>query len=884
MADKEYVSLTQREHMLVRPYMYIGPPEPAERFERLVRITNANKIEVYKNNVMISNALERIFLEILANSLDNIGETREKGMYPVGTIDIDVYGDYISVKNYGNPILIKRNLKEGIYNPQLIFGKLLVGSNFGDERKGAGMNGIGAKATNVFSVEFTVIIEDSVNHLSYSQRWTNNMTNVTEPIITEYSGLTNSVNIIYRADMPRFGQSFFDGTSGGYTQEMIDLFTAHAVNASFAQSVIVNFNKIKLDYIAIYSYAKLMFGYIENIDKIIDRGIFYYEWPAGAEIIHKRNGNEFTADHKVIPNVQLVLLDTVGVSDNISFVNCIPTVNGGAHVTGAYEAIGKTALDMVNEEVSKQLDKYNKGTDKKSVLLTMKHIKGHISLIVSVKITNPAFDSQSKTELKSPKQTFKIPDKLIAKIKSWDLIEQLFIEVDRRTVALMDKGTGRKQKHLQLDIKEDDANKAGTQMSDKCVLYLTEGKSGMPYANTFLSFVPTKRDFIGVMGMKGKGLNVMNANIFQIEANKEIRKLKTMIGLDEGLDYTIPENKKKLRYGMLVIMADADVDGKHIIGLILNYFHCRFPSLLIENFVMFYRTPIIRITHASTILKFYSEESYGVWKEENKDTFKSWKHKYYKGLGSSREEEVEDDFKDPRFVSCIYDEESVKFIELAFDKDLADMRKKWLSSSKSRTTPAPVFKENVEYMPISTFINHELIKFSKADIIRSIPSLLDGFKECHRKSIFGAFEQWNISSGKYEEIKVAQFAPFISFKSFYHHGEGILDDVVTKMAQIYAGSNNVPLFDPAGQFGTRYEGGKDAAASRYLFTKPSELFKYIFNPLDNNILIHREDEGHKVEPFYYFPIIPLILVNGCKGIATGYSTFIPNFNIVDIID
>ena len=103
------------------------------------------------------------------------------------------------------------------------------------------------------------------------------------------------------------------------------------------------------------------------------------------------------------------------------------------------------------------------------------------------------------------------------------------------------------------------------------------------------------------------------------------------------------------------------------------------------------------------------------------------------------------------------------------------------------------------------------------------------------------------------------------------------------MAQNYVGSNNIELLYPDGQFGSRLAGGKDAASPRYIWTYMTNLTQALFHPDDNDILEYNYDDNQKIEPKYYVPIIPLVLVNGSEGIGTGFSTKITCFNPLDII-
>ena len=134
-----------------------------------------------------------------------------------------------------------------------------------------------------------------------------------------------------------------------------------------------------------------------------------------------------------------------------------------------------------------------------------------------------------------------------------------------------------------------------------------------------------------------------------------------------------------------------------------------------------------------------------------------------------------------------------------------------------------------------------------------------------------------------KEIKVAQFGGYISEHSGYHHGEASLMQAVVGMAQEFVGSNNINTLMPNGQFGTRLQGGSDSASERYIFTALNSLTKYIYRDVDSGVLTYLDDDGTLVEPEFYVPIIPMILVNGSTGIGTGFSTDIMCYNPIQII-
>ena len=317
-----------------------------------------------------------------------------------------------------------------------------------------------------------------------------------------------------------------------------------------------------------------------------------------------------------------------------------------------------------------------------------------------------------------------------------------------------------------------------------------------------------------------------------------------------------------------------NTDGSHIKGLCVNLFQSEWESLLhIPSFIGFMNTPILKAKKGNAELNFYNEGEYEEWKDNNDD--KGWHIKYYKGLGTSTGKEFKEYFENKKIVGFVHNGKiSDEAIDMVFNKKRPDDRKEWLKEYK-RDSFIDTSKQLVSY---EEFINKELIHFSKYDCDRSIPNLMDGLKISLRKILFAAFKK-NLTT----EIKVAQFSGYVSEHSGYHHGEASLNAAIVGMAQDFVGSNNINLLEPHGQFGGRLKGGQDSASERYIFTQLNKLTRAIFPQPDDHILEYLNDDGTPVEPIYYAPIIPMVLVNGSMGIGTGFSTDIMCYDPIQII-
>jgi DNA topoisomerase-2 len=284
----------------------------------------------------------------------------------------------------------------------------------------------------------------------------------------------------------------------------------------------------------------------------------------------------------------------------------------------------------------------------------------------------------------------------------------------------------------------------------------------------------------------------------------------------------------------------------------------------------------LKASRRGEVRAFYNQAEFDAWKETfGEDGPRGWSFKYYKGLGTSTPTEAREWFEKLHEIKYTWDEETNDSFSLAFSKKRADDRKKWLATYDPKRVLNIGKGGQIDY---TKFINDELIHFSNADNIRSLPHIMDGLKPSQRKILFGCFKR-----GLKQEVRVAQLAGYVSEHAAYHHGEASLTATIVGMAQDFVGSNNINLLAPIGQFGSRLMGGKDAASARYIHTHLQPIIETLFRKEDESILENIEDDGLTVEPETYYPTVPLLAINGCIGIGTGFSTDIPPHNPSDII-
>jgi DNA topoisomerase-2 len=662
------------------------------------------------------------------------------------------------------------------------------------------------------------------------------MYRVEKPIIKKSTSKTGHVNVTFIPDRTRF-LGAFDET--GITADMIRCFHTRIIElaALVGKDVKVTWNGGAVASNTFEKFIKLFLR-----DGMTGSAYEHCgpRWEIGAIL-----ASHLYSDEEELPE-----------DKHISFVNGIHTKKGGKHV----ETVGRKVLADFCELANK-----------KKVDIKPGQLKNSVVLFINSTIVNPSFDSQSKEYLSTPAAEFgskpEYSGKLVDGLAKLGLLEEAKFLLEAKSLRETKKTDGKKRSTIRGMTKLEDAMLAGTAKSSECTLILTEGDSAATSAISGLKEVGRER--WGVFPLRGKLLNVRDITVQKFNANEELTAIKKILGLEQGKQY---RDVSELRYGRVMVMADQDHDGSHIKGLLMNLFHAEWPGLMRAGFLCTLLTPILKATKGKTTVSFYSIPEFNQWKEIN--SLVGWKIKYYKGLGTSTPTEAREWFKDLHEIKYEWDEKTDESMNLAFNKKQADDRKKWLS----HYDPAKMLVPVAAKASYTNFVNDELIHFSNADNIRSLPHVMDGLKPSQRKILFSCLKR-NLR----EEIRVAQLAGYVSEHAAYHHGEASLNGTIVAMAQNFVGSNNINLLKPVGQFGSRLLGGADAASPRYIHTYLEDIVSTLFRKDDAGLLKYIDDDGDLVEPEYYLPVVPLLAINGSVGIGTGYSTNIPPHKPDDII-
>ena len=829
MAQK-YKKYTHLEHILARPDTYIGSliPDVSKQW-----VLDAEQMK--EQEISHVGGLFKIFDEILVNAVDQCvvpDSTVDKI-----TVDVNVADGSVSVYNTGSGVPVEPHPDHGnIWVPELIFGELLTSSNYddSDERVTGGRNGYGAKLANVFSTKFVVETGCVKNNKKYVQTWTDNMTKKNKAKISAWNPKNGKgyTRITFWPDLARFKLASLE------SDDIVRLIERRTYDACACtpERVKVFYNGKSLGVKSFERYVDLYIGDKKQSARVFERSDDQ-RW----EIAVAQSSSGFK---------------------QVSFVNGIHTSIGGTHVEYVVSQIVKKFTDIIQAK-------------HKDLKVKPQQIRDHLFVFIKSTIVNPTFSSQTKTECTSRWRDFgtgyKVSDEFMKRVSKIGFMDDIVSLVKHREMRELNKTDGRKMSVIKGIPKLEDANKAGTAQSKRCTLILTEGDSAKTFAISGLGGVG--RDYYGVFPLKGKLLNVRDATAKQLLNNEEIINIKQIVGLQMNKQYT---DVSDLRYGRILILTDADVDGSHIKGLFINFIHHFWPSLLVNvsGFLSSMRTPILKCTRQGRTESFYTKSEYETWK---RSAIGNWTIKYYKGLGTSTANEAKEYFRNMQnnIVLYSYTNDDDAVLQLAFKKTLANERKVWIQEG-TRTKETMLLDHSKPTVTMPDFVNKDLRWFSIADNERSIPNVVDGFKPSQRKVLYACRKRTNT------DVKVSQLSGYVSTETCYHHGEQSLMGTIINMAQDYVGSNNINLLVPNGQFGTRLMGGKDAASPRYIFTHLQDTVSKLFHKHDDPLLTYVDDDGVKVEPEYFVPVLPMILINGADGIGTGYSTHVPCYNPDDV--
>ncbi len=824
-----YEWLEARQHVLKRPDTYIGPVNVTEISGHIFKENDNGQIVSQNTSCIASPALFKMFDEIITNAIDNSKRSSDQKCIKANVTNEGVF----SCTNDGDTIPIQLWENTNRYIPEILFMELMSGENFKDKREQVGgRNGLGAKIVNLLSSWFLIEIVNIKDEKKYKQLFRNNSFDVSQPVVSKLTqkDKKSSLTISWLPDYKRLGMQL------PLQQNIIDLFKTRLYDAAACtnSNISVFFANTKLAIKNMKDYALILGG----------------QWIGKDEIIQNSN---------TIFEVCLSMAETPSQSKIVGFCNGLQC-SQGTHVEMIYRRI----IEVINDILKKKL--------KKTCAIRPQIVKDNIIAIINININNPSFTSQTKEKLDTNVDKFgfkyTISPTLQKQIEKSDMINNMIqsIQSDENKQVSKSLQQTKRQKNL--------IPKYQRALKSQANLYITEGDSAL--AMCLSGFTIIGRDKNGAFPLRGKLLNTFGMKAKNALEHKEIMNLTQILQLEPNKIYD-ETNTKQLPYRHIIIFTDQDTDGSHIMGLVLTYLREFFPSILTiwPNFVQRFATHIVKAKIGNDTKAFFSLQEYKAWIGDRKPS----QVKYYKGLGTSTDEEAREYFRNiqTHLTEIEYTgNTSEEAIQTFFSPDKTNKRKEILQNIDKTVcidykSPKTTFED---------FCYKELIHHCAADNVRSIPNAIDGLKPSQRKILYTVRRRQG-------EMKVASLAANTTDLTAYHHGEASLVSSIMAMAQKHIGTNNLAYLQPLGQFGSRLtKRDKGLAQPRYVFTKKNQegnICDLMFRPEDDAILHYEEDDGKMIEPTYFVPVIASVLVNGSEGIGTGYKTFIPNHNPIDII-
>ncbi|HSA76100.1 MAG TPA: DNA gyrase subunit A [Nitrosarchaeum sp.] len=868
------IKLHPLEHCRIRPAAYIGN---VDTVTANIYIYDTETSKFKKEEILWNQGLFNIIREIGSNCIDNKWRSEEYEDSPKMTkikMDVNMEDNSITFWNNGYCIPISleeyqvkdfrkgKDTVEEMYPAEMFFSEMLSGTNFEktQNRKSSGMYGMGAKATNALSDLFEVEHTNPENKKKFTQTFTEGAQKRTEPEIEKYTKKLGYTQIKFVPSYDIF--KFSSETELGLTEDFVNALKAYAYEISLVTSLPVIFNEEKVYVTSLQQYAKM---YFESGHKTM---FFKEEGKTGKVVYNESECVLLEMDNENIDDRRTEI-------EHVTFVNGIKPKNGGTHVDAWKQAIFSPLVKLFNQKFAKS-----------EIKASTKDFMPYFMIFVKCEVNEWKWDGggQSKDKFTHPFKVGQISEDICKKILKWSFVEDLFKKLTA-TKELKVSRKDAKRKKMVYGSKAIDANEAGGKKSSKCTLMIVEGQSAKALAIDLINHLPGGNNFNGVFAIKGKFVNAENEK--KTLNNEEAIMLQHILGLVPKVDYMVEANKKRIRYGNINFLTDQDEDGFHIRGLLSNFFFKEYRDIWENRIINFYteNTPIILAYYKKCIQPFFSNLSYKIWLEEGiKHTME-----YHKGLGTWSRKDAKYLAENRKTANFVLEGDENEYMNMAFGKGKSGKRKEWITNGMNKDEDGSVIDvqdiTEVKEVKIdgdvsfSEFINTQLLQFGLLSLSRAIPSLIDGFKEGQRK-IYYAFVKENIT----RPITVEAASGSVTKIAGYHHGAASLQGGIAKMGRDFVGVNNVPVILTKGQCGSRLGGGKDLAQPRYMHACLNSFSKTIFHPDDNDILEYVKDDGKYVEPKYYLPVVPMVLINGAKGVAVGFSTEIPPHNPTEVCD
>lgn len=637
--EEKYKSLTETEHVLLRPGTYVGSTVLTEP---VVEWVYDGKGKFEERTVRYVPALLKLFDEIFSNSVD---ESKRNPKLNTINITVDTKKNVISVYDNGG-IPVEMHKTEKMYVPTLIFSKLRAGSNFDDteKRDWVGTNGLGATLTNIFSTKFTVKTADGKKE--FVQVFEKNMSKQSTPKIK--AGSKKFTEITFEPDLGRFGINSIDEDHLLMMQKRV--IDAAATNPNLK----IKFNGKLFSFKSFEAYCGM---YCDDV--VFEKG---KGWEVGFA-----PADSFT---------------------QISIVNSAETKDGGTHVNYITDQV----VNYLRERINK----------KYKVDLKPADIRNKLWVFVSCSIENPAYSSQTKEKLITDARNFgtshTVSEKTLKAVFGSEITQSIMDWVSRKAEA-DDRAAVRNANKELARLKINKLVEAKGKNRRKCTLMLCEGDSPMAGFRKYRN--PETQGAFPLRGKSLNVREVTEKKAIENQEMKSILGALGLQFGKSPFVYDKKGNlvEDNLRYGEIHIYSDADVDGISCASLLVNLFEKWWPELFREHRIARCETPVIIAKNKKTgkRLDFYYDDEWEEWTKKNDVT--KWDVSYKKGLAALTDTEYEEIIKNPRLYYYDITDKSDEKLNVWFGGDSALRKQALLEGGNAKR----VYSEKVKKRPKELF-------------------------------------------------------------------------------------------------------------------------------------------------------------------------------------
>lgn len=629
--EEKYKSLSDIEHVLHRPGMYIGSTSPVTLQDFLLEDGMLRQKEIeYVPGIL------KLIDEIISNSVDEhrrnvqerslLSSRKQKGKRILDRIEVTV-SDTGLVKVYDNggiPVVYHKD--EEMYLPEMLFGKLRSSSNYDDdeERIVVGTNGVGASLTNIFSKSFTVHTADRKQE--YTKTWSSNMSETTKHVRNKCKNGFTSIE--FQLDMTKFGVDVIDHS----LMQMVEKKCILAASAN--KYLTISFNEEEFHFGSYRDYVDLY----------------------GLDVIGESNSEwEFYIAH----------VPTSMGDQSYSLINGAQC-SKGSHVNHLTRRVASHLQGVLKK--------------KHKIEISDRNIRKHYVSFISANVINPEYDSQTKETLTTP---FSLPDKH-GELQKRKASKHFWSELSDSTIvqSIVEWSSSKESDAEKAQIKKmsKDLNKRSTRSVKKLIDATCSGKAAREKAELWVFEGDSARKHFrgtrspktqGAYALKGKVQNTLGMRTLSVLKNAELSDIILATGLNVG----DKEDLSNLRFGKIIIATDMDYDGFSICGQFATFIAMHFPKLI--ELGMFYRviSPIVKATKGKETKLFYDLDKFQAFSKKNK----GWSTDYYKGLGSLERVDYKEMLANPVLERMTNGDKSVQAIHDWMGSD-SSVRKRMLEA------------------------------------------------------------------------------------------------------------------------------------------------------------------------------------------------------------